>query len=163
MNRRHILLEASAQPTPEVKGMRSDLRVVSFVLIGAILALACAAVSAPTATPTATPPSTLIPADADSPAAGICGLMEGEWVTFTVSLDVPSPRCAQLRPSQRLEISNPTPAAVVVTFAGQDFSIEAGNNVRIDEPLGSYLAPGVHDIYVTQGSGNLPELWLLPE
>jgi hypothetical protein len=113
--------------------------------------------------PTSTTPPTLIPADSDSPAAGICGAMEGETVTFAISLDVPSPRCAQVRPSQRLEIVNTTDAPVVVTFAGRELPIEARGSFRIDEAFGSYLAPGVHFIYVTQGTGNLPELWLLPE
>jgi hypothetical protein len=89
--------------------------------------------------------------------------MEGEAATFVVSLDVPSPRCAQVHPSQRLEIINATAESVVVTFAGRELPVEAGGSFRIDEAFGSYLAPGVHFIYVTQGTGNLPELWLLPE
>jgi hypothetical protein len=64
---------------------------------------------------------------------------------------------------QRLEIANPTAAGVVVTFAGRDIPVEAGGVFRIDDPFGSYLAPGVHFMYVTQGTGNLPEFWLLPE
>jgi hypothetical protein len=113
--------------------------------------------------PAATVAPTLIPADSDSPAAGICGAMDGDWVTFTVSLDVPSPRCMQVHPVQRIEIANPTADPVVVTFAGQEIGVEPGASQRIDSPFGSYLAPGVHSLYVTQGIGNLPEFWLLPE
>ncbi len=133
-----------------------------FVLTASMVA-ACAAQPTPAAPPTVTTAPTLVPADSDSPAAGICGPMEGDTATFVVSLDVPSPRCAQVHPSQRLEIVNATSAAVVVTFAGRDLRVEAGASYPIDEAFGTYLAPGVHFIYVTQGTGNLPELWLLPE
>lgn len=139
---------------------------IPLFVLAVLLAAACAglpaAAPAPTAPEAATAAPTLIPADSDSPAAGICGAMEGETATFVVSLDVPSPRCAQVYSSQRLEIVNATPAAIVVTFAGRDLPIEAGASFRIEEAFGSYLAPGVHFIFVTQGTGNLPELWLLP-
>lgn len=132
------------------------------------LAGACAPRPAPTPTmiPTesATSAPTLIPPDADTPAAGICGEAGSEWATFVVSLEgPPDPRCWQVRPHQRLEIVNPTGNPVVITFAGRELPIEAGASHRIDEAFGSYLAPGVHFIFVTQGSGNLPEFWLLPE
>ena len=143
--------------------MRRHLPVLIPILSAALLAVACAVQPALPATPAATTAPTLIPPDADTPAAGICAETDSEWVTFTVSLEVPDPRCWQVRPSQRLEIANPTAAAVVVTFAGRDIPTDAGATARIDEPFGSYLAPGVHFIYVTQGAGNLPEFWLLPE
>ena len=143
--------------------MRRHLPVLIPILSAALLAVACAVQPALPATPSATTAPTLIPPDADTPAAGICAETDSEWVTFTVSLEVPDPRCWQVRPSQRLEIANPTAAAVVVTFAGRDIPTDAGATARIDEPFGSYLAPGVHLIYVAEGSGNLPELWLLPE
>ena len=143
--------------------MRRHLPVLIPILSAALLAVACAVQPALPATPSATTAPTLIPPDADTPAAGICAETDSEWVTFTVSLEVPDPRCWQVRPSQRLEIANPTAAAVVVTFAGRDIPTDAGATARIDEPFGAYLAPGVHFIYVAEGSGNLPELWLLPE
>jgi hypothetical protein len=133
------------------------------LLLAAAFFAACAPAPTPTALPTPTIAPTLIPADSDTPAAGICGPMDGDWVTFTVSLDVPSPRCIQVHPGQRLEVANPTADLVVITFAGQEIAVEAGASQRIDSPFGSYLAPGVHSLYVTQGSGNLPEFWLLPE
>lgn len=133
------------------------------VLLPAAFVAACAPAPTPTGPPAATIAPTLIPADSDSPAAGICGTMDGDWVTFMVSLDVPSPRCMQVHPGQRIEIANPTADPVVVTFAGQQIAIEAGASQRIDAPFGSYLAPGVHSLYVTHGTGSLPEFWLLPE
>jgi hypothetical protein len=133
------------------------------VLLPAAFVAACAPAPTPTGLPPATIAPTLIPADSDSPAAGICGTMDGDWVTFTVFLDVPSPRCIQVHPGQRMEIANPTAGPIVVTFAGREMAIEAGASQRIDSPFGSFLAPGVHSLYVTQGSGNLPEFWLLPE
>jgi len=151
------------EPTIEVRWMPGHSKLLIPVLLAASLSGACATTPTPTVQPTATTAPTLIPPDSDSPAAGICGLMEGDWVRFTVSLDVPSPRCAQVRPGQRLEIANSTGDPVVVTFAGRDHPIQSGASLRIDEPFGSYLASGVHFIYVTEGTGNLPELWLLPE
>ncbi len=152
--------------------MRARVSLIALFSLPAWVVAACGPQPAPLATPTAVPPATptittaptLIPPDADTPAAGICAEAESEWVTFTVSLEgPPDPRCWQVRPSQRLEIANPTPDRVVVTFAGQDHSVEPGTTVRVDQAFGSYLAPGVHFMYVTQGAGNLPEFWLLPE
>lgn len=120
----------------------------------------------PTPTPTSPPPPTsttapiLFPADSDTPAAGICATFESEVVSLEIVLDVPAPRCAIVTADQRLEVVNRTGAAIGVRFAGYEFQLQDGEAHLIDAPMGAYLAPGVHNIRVTDNAGNAPELWL---
>jgi len=120
---------------------------------------------APTGSPEAeiptTPVSDLKPADADSPAAGICAdPPRGEFVVMTIRPDVPDPRCAKARPDQQLVLVNGTESPVQALLGKFDVTIQPGEEGRVDIALGEYLAPGVHFIQVSApGLGG--ELWLV--
>ena len=81
---------------------------------------------------------------AQEPAAGICGMSEGTWVTVTIYPDIPDPRCVQVRGHQKLIVVNQTPDTINVTIGPFHTSINPGEDARLDQPFGSYLAPGVH-------------------
>src|SRR5512143_3902458 len=113
---------------------------------------------APTVAPTGVPTSTaahLKPADSDMPASGICASGEGDFVDTTLTADgPPMPRCVKVTAAQRLRIINGTTAAVRITLGHFDVEIPAGGQAVLDEPVGEYLAPGVHLMV------NGPEVWL---
>ncbi len=111
------------------------------------------------------PPGTpaLKPADADSPAAGICtDPPKDEFVTMTIRPDVPDPRCAKARRDQQLVLVNATAAPVQVSLGIFSATIQPGEEAHLDLALGEYLAPGVHFIQVSPpGVGG--ELWLIDQ
>jgi len=108
-----------------------------------------------TALPLATP-------YAAQPAAGICGeAPELEVVEAQVWPDVPSPRCLRVLPDQRLRLVNRTPEAIrwkLGAFAG---IIDTQSEAILPQPLGQFLAPGVHILQTSPYSG--PEIWVIGE
>ena len=98
---------------------------------------------------------------ADSPAAGICEYYPGELVVFEIFPDIPSPRCARATPEQHLKVINRTEQELRIRIAGYDFTLQPDQEQVIEAELGSYLAPGVHQVSTTAflGQGG-PELWL---
>ena len=126
-----------------------------FVLLSAALAACAASKAAPTAAlmPLASPVS-------QEPAAGICGAIEAAEVTITIYPDIPDPRCAIVRPEQRLRIVNSTAIPLQVSLAAFRAEIGPGAGYTFDLPLGEFLAPGVHSVQVLPCCG--PELWLKP-
>ena len=97
----------------------------------------------------------------DSPAAGICEYYPGELVVFEIYPDIPSPRCARATPEQHLKVINRTEQELRIRIAGYDFTLQPDQEQVIEAELGSYLAPGVHQVSTTAflGQGG-PELWL---
>ena len=122
---------------------------------------------APELTPPYPPPVTLGPKAtpvSDSPAAGVCDLQEGVQVTFEIFPDIPSPRCAQALPQQRLKVINRTDYDLDVSIASFQDTLAPGEETIFQGALGDYLLPGVHVVTTSAygGSGG-PELWLLEE
>ena len=128
--------------------------------------------TAPAPTPTTNASTTSVaaggrqpvaPADSDSPASGVCVDATPESsVTLTLEPDAPQPRCHKVTGAQHLVIVNSTGVATRVTIGRHDLSVAPGQRASVDEPFGSYLAPGVHHVGVsayTGGSG--PEIWLV--
>ena len=105
------------------------------------------------------PPGTF-PEDSDTPAAGICEPITGSQITLAITVDVPSPRCARLDPSQMLSFTNQTGSSIILSLAWYTIPIGPVETFTFDAPLGAFLSPGVHHV-VVQGSGNAPELWLI--
>ncbi len=94
-------------------------------------------------------------ADSDAPASGICASSDGDIVEATLTADGPSmPRCVKVTAAQRLKIINGTSAPVRIMLGHFDVEIPAGGQAVLDEPVGEYLAPGVHLMV------NGPEVWL---
>jgi hypothetical protein len=85
---------------------------------------------------------------AQEPAAGICGMAEGTWVTVTIYPDIPDPRCVQVRGDQKLIVVNQTQDTINLSIGPFHTSINPGEDARLDQPFGSYLAPGVHLVEV---------------
>jgi hypothetical protein len=125
----------------------------------ALLSAALAACAAGNASPTAEPVPLASPVSQE-PAAGICGATEAAEVTITIYSDIPDPRCAIVRPEQRLKIVNGTANVLRVSLASFQAEIEPGAEYAFDLPLGEFLAPGVHLVQVLPCCG--PELWLKP-
>lgn len=103
----------------------------------------------------------LFPPDSETPAAGICDLASDNPVEVILTLDVPSPRCMKLQAGHRLLLINRTGSALVARLAWYEIPLEAGERLLLDVAVGSFLAPGVHNLD-QRGIGNSPALWLLP-
>lgn len=162
------LLAACGQPEPNSSG-GNQIPVVGTQSSGASVAQQPGAGTAPAAATEGAigtePPGTpaLKPADAESPAAGICtDPPKDEFVTMTIRPDVPDPRCAKARRDQQLVLVNATAAPVQVSLGVFNMTIQPGEEGHLDKALGEYLAPGVHFIQVSPpGVGG--ELWLLDQ
>ncbi len=113
---------------------------------------------------TAVPATRLpLPADSESPAAGVCmDPPAADEARVAVHFDIPSPRCQKLYSHQILVVENATDERGTFWFGdGQEivFSIEPRGEYLSEEPAGSYLAPGVHALRGAPYSG--PELWVM--
>ncbi|HKJ26665.1 MAG TPA: hypothetical protein VJ965_03420 [Anaerolineales bacterium] len=94
----------------------------------------------------------------DSPAAGICGEMEGDWITMTINPDVPDPRCVVIRPDQMLEVVNHRGETLLVSIGSMQVELADGESYRFEVPFGEYLMPGgVHAVDVQPCCGGV--LW----
>jgi hypothetical protein len=110
--------------------------------------------------PSAQPP-TLIPPVASEPAAGICGGPDSSDLAIVrVNVDVPDPRCLQVRPDQGLRVINHTDTEISVRLGPHQVLIQPGGEGDLPEPFGNYLAPGVHRLEVDPYGG--PEIIVLP-
>jgi hypothetical protein len=137
---------------------------------GPTATLAPAATLESTATSAADPMQTprvdddeISPADSDTPAAGVCAEPPEENVaTWTINPDVPSPRCGKVRREQHLSFVNATDETVEIVIGPYTLRISPDGTEEINEPAGSYLAPGVHVARTsTYGGESGPEVWLL--
>lgn len=113
------------------------------------------------------PTRSLVPADSATPNAPCTAPQPGPEVTITIGPDAPTPRCAAVRPDQRIRVVNRTNGfgrpgqAIMVTFA--DFEprmLAVGDTTVYDQPVGGYLAPGVHDVQLLGLVS--AEVWLKP-
>jgi hypothetical protein len=137
-------------------------------LMGFILGLllsACHAAGAPSSplqltqtSSSSTPTYTLATPYSMQPAAGICAMFDGPSVEITINVDMPSPRCAKIRPDQILTVINATSSTIRFSTGRFSSTVLPGQQSTIDLPFGDYLAPGVHLISVTPYFG--AELWL---
>jgi hypothetical protein len=100
------------------------------------------------------------------PASGVCPRSQAKVVSFQLLSDVPGPRCQVIGPGQKLQLINLTggpgskPVPVVLDWAGFHQKIKPHQAVVLEGKVGSYLAPGVHDI-ATEGAPG-PTIWLKP-
>jgi hypothetical protein len=151
------------------------LFVIAVFLLSSLLA-SCGsqAEPAPAITPTFTPavelPDSQSPpvtepvagkkkADSLQPAAGICAESAEDIVYLSAGHDnPPSPRCVALKDQQSISFINQTETDLRITFAGYDITLQPGNEILIDRPVGEYLEQGVHHISVV--GAFLPEIWL---
>ena len=106
---------------------------------------------AATAEPT-TNPAALATPEPGGPAAGTClGPDEGSTGTITINEDVPSPRCLQIRPSQRLILVNATAHSMTARVGRLEMRLEKGGTVQTTLGVGRYLvAGGVHRVRLSR-------------
>lgn len=98
------------------------------------------------------------PADSGSPASGICGDALGDPVNITLGLDASglplAGRCIAIHPSQRIRLINQSNGPFGIKFADYIINIPVGGDLLLDQPIGQYLALGVHFLPMA------PELWV---
>lgn len=87
-----------------------------------------------------------VPADSPTPTAGYCSGEHGRVVTVTFDVDGPSVRCLQGRRGQELRVVNATGRRMVVRWARWRVRLAIGHSVTFRRPMGSYLAPGDHQL-----------------
>jgi len=102
--------------------------------------------------------SGLVPADADTPAAGICGSIQDDPASIVLGLDASglplAGRCIAMNPIQRIKFVNQSGNPLNFQFAGFEVNLTDGGETVLNQPIGEYLAIGVHFI------PNGPELWV---
>jgi hypothetical protein len=111
-------------------------------------------------------PEALAPAVAQQPVAAVCADVDAEQTTISllVNPDTPIPRCVRVLVDQQLSIRNNTSTSIEVKLAQFDVQIASGASYTVDAPFGTYLAPGVHRVFLSSypGSGGA-EIWLVNE
>jgi hypothetical protein len=94
----------------------------------------------------------------DTPAAGICGQVEGEVATMTINPDVPDPRCLSVTSNQRLRVVNHRGEPITVTLFNQTAAIDIDGEYTFTATFGDLLLPGVHRLDVSPCCGG--SIWL---
>jgi hypothetical protein len=132
-------------------------KILSFPLISLTLVLgACARPTPPiiaSPAPTLTSLPSLATPYAMMPAAGICGVAEGERVTISLEPGIPNPRCVQVQPEQMLTVVNLTGGSVDISLGEFQATLAPGKSINLDKPFGEYLARGVHALGVSPCCG----------
>lgn len=111
----------------------------------------------------------LKPKEADRPAAGVCDKQNPIVVVLIIREDVPMPRCAKVRPDQKIRVVNGTEEKMRIGFKDVsplvlaprtiELTPQAGYTFRI--PVNQYLEPGIHHLSVSSRLSS-PEIWVLP-
>jgi hypothetical protein len=125
-----------------------------YVLLGPVIVVVLAACLS------TDPGRTLTPPDSEQPAAGICSAAAGPVAVIEVEVDVPAPRCQQVRREQRLKIVNNTDQSVLVRLGPFATRVPPHAEGTINQPFGRYLAPGVHRLAISAYGDGGAELWL---
>jgi hypothetical protein len=161
---------ASACSTPSDQPSASGSAKTPTVTSQASMTTGAATTTAPTSRPATTPASpsgALVPADAQQPAAGICGADPGTVVTIDINPDTPAPRCVVVQANQVLRVVNTTNTfgmagkPTVATFAAcPPRLLQIGQATTFDRPLGQYLAVGDHVVHISFYADSGAEVWL---
>lgn len=86
-------------------------------------------------------------------AAGICAVFPGDIVALSINLDVPDPRCANVKGHQHLKVINTTDETQRITIGDKSFNIEPGGEHLIDEELSTFLQPCCNFLQADPGMG----------
>jgi hypothetical protein len=108
------------------------------------------------------------PADSRRPASGMCEpSAAGAIATVRLDADIPDPRCIVVSSGQRLRVVNTTASngqhgkSITIRFASfPPRVLRVGAATTFHDPVGHYLATGVHDLHVSLYGGGGPEIWL---
>jgi hypothetical protein len=108
------------------------------------------------------PAEKLFAPESDTPAAGICQLVTDAVYIMTVSPDMPSPRCLQVPLGAIIGFNNQTGAPLKAHLGGYEFLLPENVEVVFNVPVGTYLAPGVHQLQLEE-NGSAPEIWVIEQ
>ena len=86
-------------------------------------------------------------------AAGVCPTESHELVSVTLEIDVPNPRCAVIKGSQRLRVTNHTSEIVHAVLGPLEMVLPPGSSLTIKEEFRTYLEPGGHTMTTDFYSG----------
>jgi hypothetical protein len=86
---------------------------------------------------------------AESPAAGICGMFDGDIVTLIIYPDIPDPRCVEVTSEQKLRVVNRRDEPIQAAIGTFQADIPPDGEHTFDVPVGEYLMPGVHLLQVS--------------
>lgn len=113
------------------------------------------------------PKTSLVPPDAQHPAAGACGRASGTTVVIDMNPDIPAPRCVIVSAGQHLQVVNSTNRyqqtgkVVTVNWARKaPQSVPVGAKYTYTQAFGQYLAPGVHFLRMSAYPGSTASIWL---
>ena len=102
--------------------------------------------------------SQLKPPDSESPASGICGKREGDPVNIILGNGpdgLPKAgRCLVVTPTQHIQLINQSDGLIDIKFGQYAINLPVGGQFLLDKPVGKFLAPGVHFIWMG------PEIWV---
>ena|SRR5215212_11500074 len=134
------------------------------IVCAACFLAACQAASVPPPILSPVPPTRLPTAEratpiADTPASP-CDTWGTDVVTFTINPDTTMPRCLKVTAQEQLQVINRTSTTVEIKLAHFDVQVASGATYTFAEPIGSYLAPGVHGVWMSCYAGYGPEIWL---
>ena len=99
------------------------------------------------------------PADAATPAGGICAEAQGAEAVVSFNPGFPDPTCLIVTPDQRLRLVNRLDEPVAVSLGSVSAILEPGSEGVVGPRFGDYLAPGVHFLEESAYEGD-PEIWL---
>lgn len=106
--------------------------------------------------------STLLPADSQYPAAGVCASPPiGDTAVFDIKSEpdnAPQPRCQKVSGNQKLQLLNDTDKTLQFSLGQYTMTVSPGKSQTLPVTFGSFLMPGVHQYKLSPYLG--PELWL---
>ena len=111
-------------------------------------------------TSTSTPSTTLVPADSQAPAAGVCALTQDGYAVIELNPDVPSPRCTIVHSLDRIRLHNATDAEQTYDVGFGAGTLSPDELLTLGEELGTVWAKGVHVVKTSLYAGSGPEVWL---
>lgn len=103
-------------------------------------------------------PVELKPADSQTPRVSHCDPVVSQ--TVVINITDGAPVCVMATTKQSLQFRNLTRETIKFQFVA-NIEMKPGQIVTISNPMGSYLATGVHNIPMDYYIGNAPTVWVL--
>ncbi len=103
------------------------------------------------------------PAESATPKAEQCNAVPGEVVTIPITTYEPSITCIKVTSNQRVKIANQTGSVFRARLAWYNIALWADESVTLETSLGSFLAPGVHNLRIIGVQRFSPQIWLVNE
>ncbi len=105
-------------------------------------------------------PAELRPADFDTPNVPHCYPVANQRVVMRLD-DSNMPLCVTMSEKQELQVTNATNKTLAITLAGHAETVEIGRHIVFGQPIGTFLAEGVHRIVVAEQPDRTAEVYVL--